>query len=129
MSAIYFSIVMLLKQSLLSYYKHVFNLFSIGFFLYCPCTPSSSHVFLIFSAFYTAGATLIFSVELVEIQQKPLISIPRGSGFYTFLGVVAVILLIAYEMYKRTRQHSEEIKKQKKAHSSRPQKGKKTKKN
>lgn len=82
-----------------------------------------------FLHFYTAGATLIFSVELVEIQQKPLISIPRGSGFYTFLGVVAVILLIAYEMYKRTRQHSEEIKKQKKAHSSRPQKGKKTKKN
>ena len=36
-------------------------------------------------------------MELIEIKQKSLIPLPKGTGFYTILGVVAVILLIGYE--------------------------------
>ena len=42
-------------------------------------------------------------MELIEIKQKSLIPLPKGTGFYTILGVVAVILLIGYELYKRAR--------------------------
>ena len=75
--------------------------------------------------FFSAKSTLIFSVELIEIKQKSLIPLPKGTGFYTILGVVAVILLIGYELYKRANQQTKEAKKQKTHHSNKS--GKKNK--
>ena len=68
--------------------------------------------------FFSAKSTLVFSVELIEIMQKPLIPLPKGTGFYTTLGIVVIVLLVGYELYKRANQQSKEAKKQKKHHSS-----------
>ena len=57
---------------------------------------------------HTAGATLIFHVELLELKKKSLVSIPQGNGFYLTLGVVALLILGGYEIYKRYNKQSDE---------------------
>ncbi len=44
---------------------------------------------------------LIFSVELLDLQKPSLITVPSGSGLYTIVGVVFVLVLIGYELYRR----------------------------
>ena len=44
---------------------------------------------------------LIFSVELLDLQKPSLISVPSGSGLYTVVGVVLILGLIGYELYRR----------------------------
>lgn len=54
------------------------------------------------------GATLIFHVELLQLKKKSLVSIPQGNGFYVTLGVVALLTLGGYELYKRYNKQSDE---------------------
>lgn len=59
------------------------------------------------------GATLVFSIELLEIKQKGFITLPSGAGFYTAIGIFVIILLIVYELYKRVGTSEVKNKKQK----------------
>lgn len=61
------------------------------------------------------GATLIFSVELLELQKKPLISLPQGTGFWTYVGLLVLFVGLGYELYRRATKQTEEVKKQKKS--------------
>nr|CAC38783.1 putative FK506-binding protein [Suberites domuncula] len=54
------------------------------------------------------GATLLFTVELMELQKKPLVKVP-GSQFWVYLGLGAVVALIGYEFYRRGTKKVEEI--------------------
>ena len=63
----------------------------------------------------TGGATLVFSVELLELKKKPFIKVPSGSGFYGYVGVVLVLGLVGYELYRRAANSSAESKRSKKS--------------
>lgn len=47
------------------------------------------------------GATLIFSVELVELSKKPYFTIPSDREFWTYAGLVVLVVLGGYELYRR----------------------------
>ncbi len=70
---------------------------------------------------HTGGATLLFTVELIELQKKPFFKLPT-SQFWYYLGIVGVIILLVYEVYKRGG------KKEEKATSAPPSKKKGSKK-
>ena len=59
------------------------------------------------------GATLIFSVELLELK-KPS-AIPLNRDVLTLFGVVALVGLLIYEAVRRWKRESEDMKQQKKA--------------
>ena len=48
-----------------------------------------------------AGATLIFSVELLELSKKPYFSVPMDKEFWTYAGLFLIVLLGGYELYRR----------------------------
>ena len=72
------------------------------------------------------GAVLIFSVELLQIQQKPWLFVPSDSGFYYMAGALLLVGIVGYELYRRANQQTEEAKQLKK--ESGRQKGKKKRK-
>ena len=47
------------------------------------------------------GATLLFSVELLELSKKPYFPIPTDKEFWTYAGLLVVVLLGGYELYRR----------------------------
>lgn len=49
----------------------------------------------------------MFHVELLSLQKPSLIQLPTGNGLYTVAGVVAVIGLLGYELYKRAKSESD----------------------
>ena len=51
--------------------------------------------------FAVGGATLIFSVELLELSKKSLFSIPTDKEFWTYAGLFALVVLGGYELYRR----------------------------
>ena len=62
----------------------------------------------------TAKATLIFDIELLELKKKSAMGlIPKGSGFYVTLGLVVMLCLGVYELYKRYSKQTEDAKKNK----------------
>ena len=63
------------------------------------------------------GAVLVFSVELLQIQRKPWLSIPRDSGFYYTVGALLLIGMVGYELYRRANQQTEEARQLKKESS------------
>jgi hypothetical protein len=56
---------------------------------------------LILFIFAVGGATLIFSVELLELGKKSVFSIPTDKGFWTYAGLLALVVLGGYELYRR----------------------------
>lgn len=55
------------------------------------------------------GSTLHFTVELIELQKKPLMKLPN-SQFWFYAGIVAVVALLGYELYKRGSKKEEKTK-------------------
>lgn len=43
---------------------------------------------------------MLFTVELIELQKKPLVKLP-SSQFWFYLGIIGVVVLIGYEFYKK----------------------------
>ena len=43
---------------------------------------------------------MLFTVELIELQKKPLVKLPN-SQFWFYLGIAGVIGLLGYELYKK----------------------------
>lgn len=56
----------------------------------------------------------MFEVELLEIKKPPMVRVPQGGGFWTILGVVVLLALAGYELYRRANKQSEEARKTKK---------------
>ena len=56
---------------------------------------------LLFIVFAVGGATLIFSVELLELSKKSFFSIPTDKEFWTYAGLFALVVLGGYELYRR----------------------------
>ena len=66
------------------------------------------------------GATLIFSVELLELKKPSLIKWNRDT--LSLIGVVVIVVLIGAEVYRRYRKESDNlkaIKKTRKGHKKR----------
>ena len=51
----------------------------------------------------SGGATLIFSVELLELSKKPYFAIPTDKEFWTYAGLLTIVLLGGYEIYRRAK--------------------------
>ena len=56
----------------------------------------------------------MFEVELLELTKAPVVRMPEGRGFWTALGVAAVLALLGYELYRRAGKEQKEAKKTKK---------------
>lgn len=63
--------------------------------------------------FCEGGATLIFSVELVELKRPSMVSWNKDS--LTIVGVVLLVVLLLYEVFRRMRKETDESKLQKRA--------------
>ena len=75
----------------------------------CPPLPLLIECFVFPFILHVAGATLLFSVELFELQKKPLVKMP-GNQFWIYVGIAAVVVLLIYELYKRATSKGEEKK-------------------
>lgn len=53
--------------------------------------------------FALGGATLIFSVELLELSKKPYFAIPTDKEFWTYAGLLLLAALGGYELYRRAK--------------------------
>lgn len=47
------------------------------------------------------GATLIFSVELLELGKKSYFSIPTDREFWLYAGLLVLVVLGGYELYRK----------------------------
>ncbi|KAL5493579.1 hypothetical protein EMCRGX_G014783 [Ephydatia muelleri] len=72
-------------------------------------------------------AVLLFSVELLDLKKRSILSVPQGSGFYTAVGVAVLIGLGAYELYRRAKQETAKPAKSKEHSNTRVQQKKKSK--
>ena len=78
-----------------------------------PGKPISvTHCKLSLMAGYVGGATLIFSVELLELRKPSTVSVNRDT--ITILGVVVLVGLLIFEVVRRWKKEDEDIKQQKK---------------
>ena len=75
---------------------------------------------------HAGNAVLLFSVELLDLTKKPIVSLPQGSGFYTACGVMMLLGLGGYELYRRAKQEATKPGKSKEQSNKRSQQ-KKTK--
>lgn len=57
---------------------------------------------------------MVFEVEMLEIKKPPVVRVPRGGGFWTILGVVLLLAMAGYELYRRANKQTEEAKRTKK---------------
>lgn len=81
---------------------------------------------ILMAYFSVADSVLIFDIELLEIKKPSLlgnIQSNSNTGLYTLLGVLLVISLIGYELYKRY--NNDTTKSTTKATSSKKKRGKK----
>ena len=53
--------------------------------------------------FALGGASLIFSVELLELSKKPYFSIPTDKEFWAYAGLLLLAVLAGYEFYRRAK--------------------------
>ena len=66
----------------------------------------------------SGGATLIFSVELLNLVKQssiPIPKIPTSTEFYAYAGLLVLLVLMGYELYRRANKQGEDLKLQKKA--------------
>ncbi len=50
---------------------------------------------------------MLFTVELIELQKKPLVKLPN-SQLWFYLGIAGIIGLLGYELYKRVTNKEED---------------------
>lgn len=67
-------------------------------------------------------------MELLDLKKKTILSLPQGSGFYTACGVVLLVGLGAYELYRRAKQETVKPAKTKEQSNTKAQLKKKAKK-
>jgi len=62
----------------------------------------------------TGGATLVFSVELLDLQKPPMFNIPMNRELWIYVGGFVLVVFVGYELYRRAAQQNKDLKKQQK---------------
>jgi len=60
------------------------------------------------------GATLVFSVELLDLQKPPMFNIPMNRELWIYVGGFVLVVFVGYELYRRAVQQNKDLKKQQK---------------
>ena len=81
---------------------YIFKMYYNNIYLVCNKVYTNNHgQNLVLTAYILGGATLIFSVELLELSKKPYFPIPMDKEFWTYIGLLGLVLLGGYEVYRR----------------------------